>query len=274
MPRGSGFVHLNTPAAISYSPGEQVSLSELRHARRREDCVVLPHTVGVWRAAFRSYVRAEGLSQFVGDIEAEREGEGPILPSLRAPPPVLALKRQAPQESVSLQRVVTQDKEADAAVLPSSSTKGIVIVSRHKLTGEQRFVYPDHDGVLSSGIVPQVVISEEEKTELEADQKHYVSPLDLPEEERAALEELQSLWKSRANSRSDQGARHRAAAGTAMPDVSLVEEAEGHDDGRHAKRTRPESRTHEADATLGSECNTGDMLDDALRLAGEILSLS
>ncbi|RNF25346.1 putative nuclear cap binding complex subunit CBP30 [Trypanosoma conorhini] len=274
MPRGSGFVHLNTPAAISYSPGEKVSLSELRHARRREDCVVLPHTVGVWRAAFRSYARAEGLTQFVGDIEAEREGEGPILPPLRAPPSAAAVKRQAPQARVPQQRAAAHGEGADGDGSPPASVKGIVIVSRHKLSGEQRFVYPDHDGVLSSGVVPQVFISEEEKTELEADQKHYISPLDLPEEERAALEELQSLWKSRANSRSEQGAKHRAAAGTAMPDSSYVEDAEGEDSGRHAKRARLESRMHATDAAVGSESNTGDMLDDALRLAGEILNLS
>ncbi|EKF31415.1 nuclear cap binding complex subunit CBP30, putative [Trypanosoma cruzi marinkellei] len=273
MPRGSGFVHPNTPATISYSPGEQISLSELRRACRREECVVLPHTVGIWRAAFRSYVRAEGLSQFVGDIEAEREGEGPILPPLRAPSSSSTLKRAAAQERVPQQRAIASGK-AEEDNLGVSSGKGIVIVSRHKISGEQRFVYPDHDGVLSSGVVPQVVISEEEKAELEADKKHYFSPVDLPDEERAALEELQSLWKSRANSRSEQGARHRAAGGTAMPGLNTPEETDGHDTDRYTKRSRLEQRTHEAHATTDSEYNTGDMLDDALRLAGEILNLS
>ncbi|KEG12435.1 putative nuclear cap binding complex subunit CBP30 [Trypanosoma grayi] len=282
MPRGSGFVHLNTPAAISYSPGQQVSLSDLRHTRSREECVVLPHTIATWRSAFQKYVKSQGMSQFVGDIEAEREGEGPILPPLAGPPAAAVATTTRARPGLSKEPQSSSSAAADAVDIGvedascSSTEKGIMIVSHHKLSGERRFVYPDHDGVLSAGIVPQVVISAEEKAELEADRRHYISSVDMSDDERAALEELQSLWKSRAHSRSVQGTAHRAAAGTAVPggDAIATEEGERNQDnnGGHSKRARLEPLAE--GAARDSEANTGNMLDDALRLAGELLDLS
>lgn len=271
-------MHPNTPASISYSPGQHVSLSELRQGCRREDAVVLPHTVGIWRSAFRSYVTEEGLSQFISDLEAEREGEGPVLPPLRAAN--AALKRRVPQEAPPATEAAATTATAggdggkveDASCSPGE--KGIVVVSHHKLSGRRRFVYPDHDGVLSAGVVPRVVISEEEKAEQEANQKYYVSPSDLPEEERAALEELQTLWKSRAHSRSEQGARHRAAVGNIVFDENALGVEESHSSDARVRRRRLDPGTHNGtNAAEAPEPNTCDVLDDALRLAGELLDL-
>ncbi|ORC92485.1 putative nuclear cap binding complex subunit CBP30 [Trypanosoma theileri] len=289
MGKGSGFVHLNTPAAISYSPGQQVTLSDLRQARSREECVVLPRTVAIWRTAFRAYVRAKGLSQFVGDVEAERDGEGPILPPLREATST-AQKRQLPQsvsnrstlDSTNTNTTTNTNTNAETAAITSGSTSqriekssssseapGIKIVSHHKLSGERVFVYPDHDGVLSAGVVPQVVISAEEKAEREADQKYYISPQEMSEEDRAALEELQELWKSRARSRSIQGASHRAAAGNLLPDGDAINVEDEKSGEAHVKRNRLESHTENVSSR--STIHTDDALDDALRLAGEFL---
>ncbi|KAH9589207.1 hypothetical protein LSM04_003962 [Trypanosoma melophagium] len=294
MGKGSGFVHLNTPAAISYSPGQQVTLSDLRQPRSREECVVLPRKVAIWRTAFRNYVRAEGLSQFVGDIEAEREGEGPILPPLREVTST-SQERHFPSSASNRSNLDTTTNTAAAKTAnvatataattsgsasqgldqptSSSDAAGIMIVSHHKLSGERLFVYPDHDGVLSAGVVPRVIISAEEKAEREADQKYYISPQEMSEEDRAALEELQELWKSRARSRSVQGANHRAAVGSVMPDADALDGEETSRDAQ-AMRTRLESHTHEQqteNVLSESVTNTDVALDDALRLAGEFL---
>ncbi|CBH16747.1 nuclear cap binding complex subunit CBP30 [Trypanosoma equiperdum] len=270
MRRGSGFVHLNTPAAISYSPGQQVSLSDLRQKRRREECVVLPPIMTVWRSAFSQYTKMWGLTKFAGDIEAEREGEGPILPPIREETVVKSTTHSFKGKSTTVA----------AAVATPPGEKGIEIVSHHKLCGKQRFVYPDHDGVLSSGIVPKVVISKEEEEEMEANKKYYISPQEMTEEERNAFEELDAMWKSYARGRSEQGARHRAFAGTVTPGDAMTEVEEETGNNRGNARRRLESHTPrqhpQESAAEGNSVahNTEEALDDALRLIDELLEFN
>ncbi|KAG8348845.1 hypothetical protein ERJ75_000029300 [Trypanosoma vivax] len=263
MPRGRGFVHLNTPASIAYSPGQRISLSDLREKRSREECVVLPHTMGIWRLAFLHYTKMEGLVKFARDIEAEREDMGQILPPLRAPPPVKQVDSAATE---------TVAPRAGGAV----RGKGIEIVSHHKLSGERRFLYPDYDGVLSAGIVPEVVVSEDEKVEREMNKKYYITPVDMTEDERAAFEELESMWKSYSRSRSEHGSKHRAAAGTVVPTGAVADDPDNVSAvaaGRAARR-RLESNAvkliHDEERANG----TTDVLDDALRLVDELLEFT
>nr|CCC94517.1 unnamed protein product [Trypanosoma congolense IL3000] len=269
MPRGSGFVHLNTPAAISYSPGQKVSLTELRQKRSREECVVLPHTMTVWRKAFSHYTAMWDLKPFVSDAEAEREGEGPILPPL-------VVRGGAKLSTTCSPKGTGVSLAAEASSQSVEEKKGIEIISHHKLSGKQKFLYPDHDGVLSAGVVPQVVISEEERQELEANKKYYIAPQDMTEDERSAFEELEGLWKSYARGRSEQGARHRAFAGTVVPGDTAADSDEIEKDGHTTKRQRVEpcgqGTPHESDAK-GSPAlqDTEEALDDALRLVDELL---
>ncbi|AYU78145.1 nuclear cap binding complex subunit CBP30, putative [Leishmania donovani] len=266
--RGSGFVHLNTPASIHYTVGKTLSLSALRQRKSRAECVVLPESMSVWRDAFQRYSKEEGYSSFAADIEDERTGNGPILPPLvpqragpvrrragkalvrtdaffcasSSPAPLgtsasaahtgadrppltggaAATSSTTTADSASSSSrlsnngttATSADSVADGSTGPTAKQQqdGIPIVSHHKLLGRQQFVYPDYDGVLSAGVVPQIVVTAEEKAEEAAAKAFYISPLTMTEEELAAFEELQGLWKSRARSHSFLGAQHRKAA--------------------------------------------------------------
>ncbi|KAG5503032.1 hypothetical protein JIQ42_06995 [Leishmania sp. Namibia] len=333
--RGSGFVHLNTPATIHYTAGKTLSLSALRERKSRVECAVLPESLSVWRDAFQRYVKEEGYSSFAVDIEDERSGNGPILPPLvqqRVGPvrrraretvsatdaffctssPLLSLRILATAAQTgadglpltggtaacanstsarSASSITAAPASGVADDLTSSTMKqqeGIAIVSHHRILGRQKFVYPDHDGVLSAGVVPQIVVTAEEKAEEEAARAFYISPLAMSEEELAAFEELQALWKSRARSHSFLGAQHRRAAkGSADPSSSTdvldagdagmpkMPRREGVTGGASlASRGSNEMNAHaydEAETTVEEETALDKELAEALRMADDLL---
>ncbi|KAG5480862.1 hypothetical protein LSCM4_06430 [Leishmania orientalis] len=339
--RGSGFVHLNTPATIQYTAGKTLSLSALRELKSRVECTALPESLSVWRDAFQRYVKEEGYSSFAVDIEDERSGNGPILPPLvqqrvgpvrrrarevvsatdaffctSSPLPSLRIPATAAQTGADgLPLTVGTDSTAGpAACANSTSTRsassitaapasgvahglasstmkqqeGIAIVSHHRILGRQKFVYPDHDGVLSAGVVPQIVVTAEEKAEEEAARAFYISPLAMSEEELAAFEELQALWKSRARSHSFLGAQHRRAAkGSADPSSSTdmldagdagmpkMPRREGVTGGASlASRGSNKMGAHaydEAETTVEEETALDKELAEALRMADDLL---
>lgn len=343
--RGSGFVHLNTPASIQYTAGKTLSLSALRQRKSRVECVVLPESMSVWRDAFQRYSKEEGYSSFAADIEDERTGNGPILPPL-VPQRAGPVRRRAGKALVGTDAFFCASSSpaplstcASAAhsgagrppltggVAPTSSTaaaaaassssrlsingttaapadsvadgstgstakqqqeEGIPIVSHHKLLGRQQFVYPDYDGVLSAGVVPQIVVTAEEKAEAAAAKVFYISPLTMTEEELAAFEELQGLWKSRARSHSFLGAQHRKAAKGAVDPSSSVDVLEAGGAGL-PKVPRREGVTGgasfssrrgngvdvpayaEAETTVEEESKLDKELAEALRMADDLL---
>lgn len=312
--RGTGFVHLNTPASIEYTAGQTLSLSALRQRKSRVECVVLPESMAVWRRAFQRYAKEEGYGSYAADVEDERMGNGVVLPPLvrqRSGP-----QRRRAQGSVSARdaffcsprRSQTQSAAGagifatgDAAAPLSASTdtsgsaspssqapSGITIVSHHKVAGRQQFVYPDHDGVLSAGVVPQIVVTAEEKAEEAAAKAFYISALDMTEEELAALEELQMLWKSRARSHSFLGSQHRSVVRGSTDPTATANDARGEEEGdvslgrhRPLKSRRIEGgRRDAADNTAGfadaemavDDASTLDKeLAEALRMADELL---
>ncbi|KPA82669.1 putative mitochondrial nuclear cap binding complex subunit CBP30 (CBP30) [Leptomonas pyrrhocoris] len=331
--RGTGFVHLNTPASIHYTTGQTLSLSALRQRKSRVECVVLPESVAVWRRAFQRYVKEEGYSSYAADVEDERAGSGVVLPPLV--PQRSGPERRRAQDGVSATdaffcsptscgaaeaakkastaaasatssandaaapvqaaATVSSSGSADASSSSSSSAsplalqpaKGITIVSHHKVAGRQQFVYPDYDGVLSAGVVPQVIVTEEEKAEEEAAKAFYISALDMTEEELAALEELQALWKSRARSHSFLGAQHRnAAKGSTDPSTPEEEEHVSSGSRQHASREDRPLKSRRVDGghetvediayaeaeTAVDDASTLDKeLAEALRLADDLL---
>ncbi|AIN97387.1 nuclear cap binding complex subunit CBP30, putative [Leishmania panamensis] len=340
--RGSGFVHLNTPADIRYTAGRTLSLSALRQRKSRVECVVLPESMSVWREAFQRYSMEEGYSSYAADIEDGRFGNGPVLPPLgpqRAGPvhrrankalwatdaffctssPPASLCTSAPIAHAGAYRPPLPGDTAAttnigvganslSALNPSNNTAasaddvagrftsaiktqqqgGIAIVSHHKILGRQQFVYPDHDGVLSAGVVPQIVITAEEKAEEAAEKAFYISPLTMTEEELAAFEELQALWKSRARSHSFLGAQHRQAAKGAVHPSSSIDVLERSDKGllKVPKRegvmggTSLASRRGdivddhayaEAEMTVEEESTLDKELAEALRMADDLL---
>lgn len=313
--KGSGFVHLNTPASITYTAGQVLTVSELKRKKQRVECVLLPCVIQGWRRAMQQYSDEEGFIAFPGDTDNEKLGRGVIYPSVMPTRSVaishvtsvsgtsqrtisshcasddtsclssdglfspvcgatsrsygsddnavrecrsattagvaeeapcdrgcsdngncasgLALS-SSPSFGVDTKNEQIRTKsvshthnssssstdsraEANAArvkrELSSVAQNGIAIVSHHKVAGVKQFVYPDYDGVLSHGVIPRVVESPEEKSETAALRLFYVSAAQMTEEERQALEDLQTLWRSRAHSHSIQGASHRAALG-------------------------------------------------------------
>ncbi|KAG5480533.1 hypothetical protein LSCM1_06236 [Leishmania martiniquensis] len=339
--RGSGFVHLNTPATIQYTAGKTLTLASLRERKSRVECAVLPESLSVWRNAFQRYVKEEGYSNFAADMEDERSGSGPILPPLvqqRAGPVRRRARETALAEdaffctSAPLVSPCTSSTAAQTGAdgLPlscgtasttsttacessssarktssihaeyggdvtdgvaSSATEeqaGIAIVSHHKILGRQKFVYPDHDGVLSAGVVPQIVVTAEEKAEEAAARAFYISPLAMSEEELTAFEELQALWKSRARSHSFLGAQHRRAAqgavdpssstnvvdaiGAGQPKVPRREGVRGGAclaSGRGSEVDTPDHA--ETEATVEEEKALEKELAEALRMADDLL---
>lgn len=305
--RGSGFVHLNTPASISYTAGHTLSVSDLRRKKSRAECVVMPNAVSAWRRAANRYTGYAGYLPFATDTEDERAGSGVLIPPISgqryaqrggasslfflgrhvspgaATTAAASLTSSAQQSPLQAAAVAREDKEglgeAQASqtglCLPppatreggeghgtvsstlttttmtangvvsrtassSSAATGITIVSHHKVTGVNAFVYPDYDGVMSHGVVPEVIVTAEEKAEQEAQKKHYVSPLTMTNEELAAFEELQALWKSRARSHSVLGAQHRAAAGGSLAPGDTDVEGEGREETTsHPRRKLP-----------------------------------
>ncbi|KAG5507021.1 hypothetical protein JKF63_05767 [Porcisia hertigi] len=340
--RGSGFVHLNTPASIQYTVGQTLSLSALRQRKSRVECVVLPQWMSLWREAFQAYSKEEGYNSFATDVEDERSGNGPILPP-SAPQRLGPVRRRAgkalsatdaffctstspvslctsassahggasscPVEDGGTATTRTTDAANSSGTLgagcltaapdvcaidgrAASATKqqqdGIAIISHHKITGHQEFVYPDHDGVLSAGVVPQIVVTPEEQAEEEAARAFYISPLAMSEEELAAFEELQALWKSRARSHSFLGAQHRQAAKGAV-DPSTTTDLLATNNGRPSKMMRREGvaggaslasgrgselepHAYDEAGTIVEEESTLDQeLAEALRMADDLL---
>ncbi|GET87934.1 hypothetical protein, conserved [Leishmania tarentolae] len=342
--RGSGFVHLNTPASIQYTAGKTLSLTALRQHKSRVECVVLPESMSVWREAFQRYMKEEGYGNFALDIEDERTGNGPILPPL-VPQRAGPVRRRAGKvmmetdaffcassspaslctttsaqhagcERSSLTGGAATNSNSSMAAGENSSRKfsnsgttaasagsvvdrstvsttkqqqeGIPIVSHHKLLGRQQFVYPDYDGVLSAGVVPQVVVTAEEKAEAAAAKAFYISPLTMTEEELAAFEELQGLWKARARSHSFLGAQHRKAAKGAVDPSSSTDVLEVGDAGlpkvprregvtsgaslasRRSNDVYAPSYT-ETETTVEEESRLDKELAEALRIADDLL---
>ncbi|KPI90068.1 nuclear cap binding complex subunit CBP30 putative (CBP30) [Leptomonas seymouri] len=313
--RGAGFVHLNTPASIHYTTGQTLSISALRQRKSRVECVVLPESMTVWRRAFQRYMKEEGYGSYAADVEDERTGNGVILPPLASQRSGPERRRAQDRLSAgdaffcaaaTCDEAKTAEKRSPAAAgtTPSSSnadvtaqasaaeassgsanassstsnsllTRGITIVSHHKVAGRQQFVYPDHDGVLSAGVVPQVIMTDEEKAEEEAAKVFYISALDMTEEELAALEELQALWKSRARSHSFLGAQHRnAVKGSTDPSAPEAENAlpgrypQAGPDGRPLKSHRVDGAREAAEGPFVAEAET--VVDDASRLDREV----
>lgn len=245
---GRGFVHLNTPASINYTKNHTVSLSELIVKKRRVETVQLPPWIKDWRVGKRQFVQHnKDYKPFARDAEAERQGNGIIYPTvLQATPST---------------NIFFCDDKASLAEVPKN---GIKIVSHHKLTGAVEFTYPDYDGVLQSGPVPEVVLTDEERQRLEAEKGYYISPLDMTEEEARALEELQMLWKSRSTSRSAEGQQIRSElhiCNTSKPRAP-------HEAGKERKNDPAAPGEEEEEVEEEEAVNA---FDEALRLADELL---
>lgn len=305
-------MHLNTPASIHYTAGQTLSLTALRQRKSRVECVVLPESMSAWRQAFQRYIKEENYGSYAADVEDERMGNGVVLPPL-VPQRSGPLRRRA-RDTVSARDAffcgpactasapqtvdgasapdgndaspsVSSSASAAAAALPPAppSTNGITIVSHHKVAGRQQFVYPDHDGVLSAGVVPQIVVTEEEKADEEASKVYYIAALEMTEAELAALEELQALWRSQARSHSYHGAQHRnAAKGVTDPSASPSEEegmtgGGGRGGGNYGSDERPlktqrvEDSFAEAETAVDDASTLDKELAEALRLADELL---
>lgn len=260
--RGNGFLHLNTPTSIQYTVGQTLTVTDLSRKRTRVECTTLPASQAVWRRAFAFYKKQEGYADFAADAEAERAGDGPLLP-LMAPVP--------PSEATEPFFVKPTGAVAVGSTGPSPLTTGISIASHHKVSGATQFVYPDHDGVLSTGVVPQVVLSADEAAGKEASRKYYVTELTMDEGELAAYEELQLIWKSRHRSHSFLGAQHRAAVGGCV--------APGEDERRTAhSRAAPHKSTSLASPDTAEldlpTADAGDSLAEALSMADDLLRLA
>lgn len=292
--RGSGFVHLNTPSSISYTKGQTVSLSDLSRRRTRVDCVALPPALMTpWRQAVKRYASAEGYQPFAADAEAERMGNGPVLPALSAPlrkpaePFFRGGAARAGRPTAEATTATAASPTAEGGDHPTAAPNGgITIVSHHRITGVREFVYPDHDGVLSGGVVPEVVVTDTELAEKEATRAFYISPLMMSPEELDAFEELQMLWRSRARSHSALGAQHRQLAGGTLPPGpdgggggEDRDNKMGHDHGRKRPRDHDSGGSkREAAALWEEEAKVDDvteaMLTEALRMADDLLQLS
>ncbi|CAD2217480.1 hypothetical protein AGDE_06227 [Angomonas deanei] len=179
--RGAGFLQLNTPASIQFS-GKTVFRSDLNRKRSRNETSKLPKSQTVWRKAFKLYEALGDYQPFEQDAFDEKNGEG-----------VANLELNETSTFEPLYKNISSSANA---------ISGMEIVSHHKVTGVSKFIYPDYDGVLSSGVVPQVTKTKEE-TEHEAQlKKYYVSPSSMSNEEYEALEELQAIWRSRSTGKS------------------------------------------------------------------------
>lgn len=230
---GRGFLHLNTPASITYTPGHKISISALRAKKSRVETVQLPAWMKDWRAAKSIFVASHSLVPLATDAEEEKEGEGPLYPSL-IQPSTAALQRRPffvslsstkkgnkiigeishPTASTSEKsHASSSSSSSSSGVSQEESVKGIKIVAHHKVSGEFTFTYPDYDGVLSNSAVPEVMTTPASEQAAAQWKAYYITPLDLTEEEAEALEELQMLWKSKSSSRSFHGAQMRAAVG-------------------------------------------------------------
>ncbi|CCW60803.1 unnamed protein product [Phytomonas sp. EM1] len=334
--RGNGFVHLNTPASISYTPGQALTLTELTRKRERVECVTLPASIAIWRRAFHTYTSSEGFQAMAADVEDERAYEGVILPPLakRSTDTITysffsvpsttgksgILTRTCEGQLVACSSSPSLDQgslktESDRQGCPMSlrlasqhegfSTShetnriaeppgGIHIVSHHKIIGKSEFTYLDHDGILSSGVVPEVVITPEEKARKEVDKIYYISPSQMTNSEFNAFEELQSLWKSKARSHSVQGAMHRAAEeGSEVAPATI-----SNDDGINSKKNphsgiqnygRVPSSCYQSTSALSAyagwcstevqgsspdDVATEEILVDALRMVDDLLRFS
>lgn len=247
---GRGFVHLNTPASIHYTGGS-VSLAAVKSKKARADTVRLPHSMTVWRTARTELLRRLHLVPFASDVEDERRGDGCIFPQTaasRAPPPFF---------------LTSTTKTADTGKSDEKQEGGgIRIISNHKVLGSFSFTYPDYDGVLSSGNVPEVVTSAADEEEAAALRLLQISPAEMTEEEAEALTELQAMWKARSLGHSHAGSQHRSAAGD-----------HGHPSSSHK---HSESATGQAEEEEFGEVPhpAEDSFEDALRLADELLRFS
>lgn len=287
--RGAGFVQLGTPTSIHYTTGQTLSLSDLARYCSRVECVALPGgaAMAAWRQAVKQYSKAEGFQPLAADAEAERMGEGPILPAL-APVGAAAATAQPffhTRQSATVAASSSSPSSGDSnssihnggGSSSAATANGINIVSLHKVSGRSEFIYPDYDGVLSGGVVPEVIATAEEQAELEAARAFYTSPLMMSPAELDAFEELQALWKSRARSHSALGAQHRHQAGGSTVAAPGGEE-KGEDGGQPWKRGRTEAEVA-ADAALDADDMrvgeaTEDMLAEALRMADDLLQLN
>lgn len=224
---GRGFVHLNTPASIAYTAGHKLSTAALKAKKSRVETVQLPPWLKVWRSAKSIFVASHGFLPLATDVEEEKEGQGPLYPSLvsssaavlRRKPFFTALPSKRGGINLGKQHSVAGIHESERICFSPSGAEdkeainGIQIVAHHKVSGEFTFTYPDYDGVLSNGVVPEIVTTPDSPQAEMQRRAYYVTPLDLTNEEAEALEELQMLWKSRSKSRSFTGAQMRAAVG-------------------------------------------------------------
>eukprot|EP00796_Vickermania_ingenoplastis_P004092 gene4092-2939_t len=238
MTEGRGFVHLNTPAEIHYTEGHTVSLGAVAARKSRVEAVQLPSWMATWRRGRKAFVAHDGYASFATDAENERSGDGPVLPELAA-----AVASQRDRFYVG----------GDAA----ATKRGVTIVTHHKVSGACTFTYPDYDGVLLNGTVPEVVLSVEEREAEVARRALYVSPLEMTEEEAAALEELQALWKSRSLSRSSDGGQMRAALRAADAAMDLP--------------SKKRQRLEETQTGSAEEKSAVEELDELLLMANELL---
>lgn len=270
---GRGFLHLNTPSSITYTAGQKVSLSSLKAKKSRVETIQLPRWILHWREAKKRFIDKDGYKSFATDVEEEREGAGPVLPSVA--PDVTGAKTN-PSGRFFIPSVGT-GSTVGSSCSPSGSesnkepskedgsTAGISIVSHHKILGECQFTYPDYDGVLLNGTVPEVVVSLSEQKEREARRAYYISPKEMTEEEADALKELQALWRNRSLSHSFDGAQLRKAQG----------EAEGFvgSSGVHRKNRPSSSHASYSHDKVETDANEEDImdLDETLRMADDLL---
>lgn len=225
--RGAGFVQPNTPASISYT--SSITRADLERRRTRLECVSLPPALmTAWRAALDAHSAVEGWEPMRADADDARAHRGPYRPPLSAErPAAVRARRSGPQRTsffVGRHAVPVPPAEPEAGAggtaeggnttsTGSSSNSinnnttsggGIAIVAHHKVSGASVFVYPDYDGLLSSGVVPRVVEGGgggEEEEERRAHAKHYIAVPDMTDDERVAYEALTAEWRRQTDAR-------------------------------------------------------------------------
>lgn len=300
---GRGFVHLNTPASIEYTAAQKVSLTAVSAQKSRVETVQLPAWMRLWRRAQQQFVQRHGYSAYPVDKEDVRDGNGPVYPPLApntaahhpsffvSTPPFsiggdLSSGGSGAETSGQGETIIQSRMKngANGAASDSEHRAGLTIVSHHKVSGACQFTYPDYDGVLSGGVVPEVVPTSEEIQAEEAKRALYVTPLELTDEEAGALEELQALWKSRSLSHSFDGSQHRAAEGTIGRHMRGhhrdVSDEENNPRKKQRQESVPQARDHqgiavteeaEAEEDRIPEDTTMQDFEEALRMADELL---
>lgn len=230
--KGKGYVHPNVLEEISFTKGALISSNdELPRAVRRENTVELPFA----HSLVRSVVVGTELEHFqLSEQTRARQVLQQVV--FGVGPEFSASLNAAQKSSLSVDALMKRAREGQGGAtslleklsqkykLPTASneSRSVNVVMDHTVSGQRTFAWVDHDGVMSGGVVPEVI---KHQTENE-NEDVFIREKNMSEAEQVAFHTLlKDLKGGKLQAKGEKRERE------AVDEASLLESDVGEDDG-------------------------------------------